>query len=174
MNKTQKQEIVETLAVKLGGSPNLYLADFTGISVQSMTDLRRKFRAQGAEFLVVKNTLLTRAFESVSVTGLNDHLKGPTGLIFAGEDPAATAKVIHDFQKEQDAKPAVKGGLVDGQTVGPGEVKRLAELPSRPELLSQLAGALQAPLSGFVGALDALVYEFAGVMEALREKQSEA
>jgi len=174
MNKTQKRDIVATLTTRLDASPNLYLADFTGISVKSMTVLRRKFRDQGAEFMVVKNTLLARAFEDVSVAGLTDFLSGPTGLIFAGEDPVGAAKVIRDFQKDEADRPAVKGGLVDGQTVGPEEVLKLAALPSKPELLSQMAGALQAPLSGFVGALDALLYQFVGVVEALREKQSEA
>ncbi len=174
MNKTQKQEVVDVLTRRLSDSKNLYLADFTGISVKAMTVLRRKFRAEGAEFMVVKNTLLARALEKGSVSGLSDQLNGPTGLIFAGEDPVGAAKVIHDFQKEQENRPTVKCGLVDGQTVGPEEVRKLAALPSRPELLSQFAGALQAPLSGFVGALDGLLYQFVGVMEALREKQSEA
>lgn len=174
MNKTQKREVVDALATRLNESTNVYLADFTGISVKSMTELRRKFRAEGAEFLVVKNSLLQRAFQEVSITGLDDRLAGPTGLVFAGADPVAAAKVIADFQKAEENRPTVKAGLVDGQTVGPEEVKRLADLPNKAELMSLMAGALQAPLSGFVGALDALLYQFVGVLESLREKQAEA
>jgi large subunit ribosomal protein L10 len=171
MNKIQKQEVVEAITNRLNASANFYLADFTGISVKGMTDLRRKFRAQGAEFVVAKNTLFARAFEQVSITGLDEQLSGPTGLVFVGPDPVGAAKVIADFQKAEENKPTVKAGLVDGQTVGPEAVKRLADLPTKPELLSMLAGVLQAPMSGFVGALDGLLYQFVGSLEALREKQ---
>ena len=174
MNRTEKQDAVATLVQKLEKSPNLYLADFTGISVKDMTDLRRRFRAQGVEFMVVKNTLATRAFEKASVDGLNDLLVGPTGVVFAGADPVAAAKVIADFQKEQENRPEVKAGLVDGKTVGVDEVKKLASLPSREELLSQLGAAMQSLMAGFVSALDSLLYQFVGSLEALRAEREEA
>ena len=174
MNKNEKADLVQTLTAQLNESPNVYLTDFTGISVNRFNELRRRFRAQGARFVVAKNTLVRRAFQELSVEGLDDALAGPTGLVFAGADPVAAAKVLAEFQKEDEDRPAVKAGLVDGRTVGPDQVKRLAALPTRDELMGQLAGAFQAPMAAFAGALDSMLYQFVGVLEALRAQREDA
>ena len=106
--------------------------------------------------------------------GLDDALAGPTGLVFTGADPVAAAKVLATFQKEEANRPAVKAGLLDGRMVGPDEIKRLASLPSRDELMSQIAGAFQAPMAAFAGALDSMLYQVVGVLEALRAQREEA
>ncbi len=169
--KAQKQESVASLAAKLRRSPALYVTDFSGLNVARLTDLRRRLRAAGVEYVVVKNTLAQRAFSAAQVTGLDDHLAGPTGLVFAGTDPVAAAKVLADFAKEFE-KPSVRAGLVDGKAVSPAQVKRLAALPSKTELLAQLGGAFQAPLAGFVGALNGLLMNMVGALEALKAKRS--
>ncbi len=169
--KAQKQESVTSLAAKLRRSPALYVTDFSGLNVARLTDLRRRLRAAGVEYVVVKNTLALRAFNEAKVTGLDDHLAGPTGLVFAGTDPVAAAKVLADFVKEFE-KPSVRVGLVDGKAVSPEQVKRLAALPSKTELLAQLGGAFQAPLAGFVGALNGLLMNMVGALEALKAKRS--
>ena len=169
--KAQKQESVTALATKLKRSPTVYVTDFTGLNVARITDLRRKLRAAGVEYVVVKNTLALRAFGEAQLTGLDAHLAGPTALVLAGADPVAAAKVLADFAKEH-AKPAIKIGLVDGKAVTPEQVKRLATLPSRVELLAQLGGALQAPLANFVGALNGLLLLMVGALEALKTKRA--
>jgi len=169
--KTEKQESVTTLTAKLKRSPSLYVTDFTGLNVARITDLRRRLRKAGGEYVVVKNTLARRAFGDASVPGLDEHLSGPTALVLAGADPVASAKVLTDFAKEFE-KPSVKIGLVDGKAVSPEQVKRLAALPSKVELLSQLGGALQAPMAGFVGALNGLLMNMVGALEALKTKRS--
>jgi len=169
--KTEKQESVTTLTAKLKQSPSLYLTDFTGLNVARITDLRRRLRKAGGEYVVVKNTLARRALGDAKVSGLDEHLAGPTALVLAGTDPAASAKVLTDFAKEFE-KPSVKIGLVDGKAVSPEQVKRLAALPSKVELLSQLGGALQAPMAGFVGALNGLLMNMVGALEALKTKRS--
>ncbi|HZH41695.1 MAG TPA: 50S ribosomal protein L10 [Gemmatimonadales bacterium] len=169
--KTQKQESVTTLTAKLKQSPSLYVTDFTGLNVARITDLRRRLRKAGGEYVVVKNTLARRALGDAKVTGLDEHLAGPTALVLAGADPVASAKVLTDFAKEFE-KPSVKIGLVDGKSVSPEQVKRLAALPSKVELLSQLGGALQAPMAGFVGALNGLLMNMVGALEALKAKRS--
>lgn len=174
MKKSEKVQTVATLAEKLSASPNLYLTDFTGITVKNMTDLRRRFRAEGAEFVVVKNTLALRALEAASVSGLNELLAGPTGIVFAGDDPVSAARVLADFQKEQEDRPTIKAGMVDGKQVGVAEIKKLASLPTRDVLLAQLGAALQSPMAGFVGALDGLLYQFVGSLEALRAQRDNA
>jgi len=168
--KAQKQEMVTALATKLERSPTIYLTDFTGLSVARITDLRRKLRAAGVEYVVVKNTLVRRALTDAQRAGLEAHLAGPTALVLGGADPVAPAKVLADFAKEHE-KPAIKIGLVEGKTVTAAEVKQLAALPSKPELLARLGGALQSPLAGFVGAMNGLLYMMVGALEALKNNR---
>jgi len=173
MNRENKSKVVEELAARLERSPNLYLTDFTGLSVKPMTELRRKLREAGVEYTVVKNTLAVRAFESASVSGFDEMLNGPTAVVFAGEEPFSVAKVLAQFQKEHEAL-TFKAGLVEGKVVDSAEIKRLASLPSRDELMGQVAGAMQAPLQGFVGALSGLLNQFVGAVEALRAQRAGA
>ena len=171
--KAQKQELVTTLAAKLKRSPTLYVTDFTGLDVARITDLRRRLRAAGVEYVVVKNTLARRAFSEAQVTGVESHLDGPTALVLAGADAVAPAKILHDFAKEFE-KPRIKIGLVEGKPIEPKQVARLAALPSREALLAQLGGALQAPLAGFAGALNGLLMMMAGALEALKNQKAGA
>lgn len=173
MNKTEKGAVVSGLKERLARASTIYVTDFTGLKVKNVTELRRRFRGLGVEYVVVKNTLAQRALKDVSVSGLDGVLDGPTGLVLAGADPIAAAKVLADFQKEFE-RPAVKAGLVDGRVVTAADVKRLATLPSREQLLSQIAGAFQAPLAGFVGVMSSLLYQMVGALEALRAQRSSA
>jgi large subunit ribosomal protein L10 len=173
MNRTQKGEIVAQLTERLRRSENMYLTDFTGIGVKPMTELRRKLRDAGVEYVVVKNTLALRALETVDVSDLSDDLKGPTAFVFAGPDPVSAAKVLTEFQKEYEVL-TVKSGRLEGRMVTAEEVARLATLPSREQLLAQLGGAFQAPMQNFVGALSGLLYQFVGAVEALRAERAGA
>ena len=116
--KAQKQESVSALVSQLKRSPTIYVTDFTGLNVARMTELRRRLRAAGVEYVVVKNTLALRAFGEAAVAGLESHLAGPTALVLGGADPVAPAKVLTDFAREHE-KPAIKIGLVEGKTVTP-------------------------------------------------------
>jgi len=169
--KAEKQAVVTALADRLRRSTTVYVTDFTGLDVARLTQLRRRLRAAGVDYVVVKNTLALRALNDARVPGLEPHLAGPTGLVLGGADPVAAAKVLGDFAREFE-KPAIKVGLVDGKAVTPDQVKRLATLPSRTELLAQLGGALQAPMAGFVGALNGLLMNLVGALEALRTKRA--
>jgi large subunit ribosomal protein L10 len=171
MSKTERQETVETLAEQFKASPNIYVTDFTGLNVLRMTEFRRRLRAAGVTYVVVKNTLAQRALAANAVTALDDHLAGPTGLVLAGKDPIAAAKVLTDFAREFE-KPAIKIGLVDGRPVTAAQVTRLASLPSREVLLSELGGAMQAPVAQFGGLLNGILYQVVGALEALRAQRS--
>jgi large subunit ribosomal protein L10 len=154
MNRTERQESVESLAARLKDAPNVYVTDFSGLNVLRMTEFRRRLRAAGVSYVVVKNTLAQRALAANGITTLDDHLAGPTGLVLT-TDPLAAAKVLGDFAREFE-KPTIKVGLVDGKTVTPEHVRRLGEIPSREVLLAQFAGSLNGLLYSFVGALEAL------------------
>jgi len=155
MSKTERQATVESLAAQIKGSPNVFVTDFQGLNVAKMTDLRRRLRAAGSKYVVVKNTLAQRALEANGLPTLDESFKGQVGLVLAGNDPLPAAKVVGEFAKEFE-KPSVKVGLVDGKTVQPAYVKRLGEIPSREVLLGMFAGALNSVLYQVVGALEAL------------------
>jgi len=161
MTKTERQETVESLSARLKDAPHVYVTDFTGMSVLRMTEFRRRLRAAGVSYVVVKNTLAQRALAANGITGLDDHLAGPTGLVLT-RDPLTAAKVLGDFAREFE-RPTVKAGLVDGKAVAPAHVKRLGEIPSREVLLAQ-----------FAGSLNGLMYSFVGALEALREQRGTA
>jgi large subunit ribosomal protein L10 len=173
MSKTERQATVEALIQQLKGSPNVFVTDFTGLNVLRMTELRRRLRTAGVEYIVVKNTLAQRAFAANGVSALDEHLAGPTGLVLSGNDALVGAKVLADFAREFE-KPAIKVGLVDGKPVTAEQVKRLASLPPREVLLSQLAGYIQAPMAQFAGAMNGLLYQMVGALEALRSQRSAA
>lgn len=155
MSKAERQATVEALTEQIKGFPNLYVTDFAGLDVAKITDLRRRLRQAGARYVVVKNTLARRALAANAISGLDQHLAGPTGLVLVGADPLPAAKVLGDFAKEFQL-PAVRVGRIDGQTVDPTYVKRLGALPSRDVLLGQVLGCLNGVLYQVVGALEAL------------------
>jgi len=170
--KEQKQETVTTLVGRLQRAPTVYVTDFTGLNVAKVTELRRRLRAAGVEYVVVKNTLARRALDAAAVPALTEHLAGPTALVLAGRDPVGAAKVLADFAREHE-KPAIKVGLVEGKAVSPEQVKRLATLPPKTELLAQLGGAFQAPMAGWVGAMQGLLQMMVGALEALKTTRAD-
>jgi len=171
MNRTEKEQLVSELKEKLEGATALYYTDFTGLNVKRMTDLRRRLRKANVEYVVIKNTLALRAVNESGLVG--ERLKGPTGLVVA-KDAVAAAKVITDFAKENDKKPAVKGGLFEGKQIGVAQVTKLASMPSREQMLAELGAGLQSPMAAFVGALNGLLYMFAGALDALRSQKEGA
>jgi len=173
MSKTERQATVESLTQLLKGSPNIYVTDFTGLNVLRMTELRRRLRVAGVEYVVVKNTLAQRAFAANGVHALDQHLAGPTGLVLAGNDALVGAKVLTEFAREFE-RPAIRIGLVDGKAITPEQVKRLADLPPREVLLGQLAGVIQAPLAQLAGVMNGMLYQMVGALEALRAQRSAA
>ncbi len=171
MKRPEKEKLVAELKAKLNGANALYYTDFTGLNVKRMTELRRRLRKANVEYVVIKNTLALRA---VNESGLvATRLKGQTGLVIA-KDAVAAAKVLADFAKENDQRPAVKGGLLEGKSLDVAQVKKLATMPSREQMLAELGAGLQAPMAAFVGALSGLFYMFAGALEGLKQKRENA
>jgi large subunit ribosomal protein L10 len=173
MNRAEKGGVIEGLTGRLAKASTIYVTDFTGLKVKNMTELRRRFRGAGVDYVVVKNTLAARALKQAAVPGFEGVLSGPTAFVFAERDPVGAAKILSEFEKEFQ-RPKVKAGRVDGRPVTPAEVARLATLPSRDQLLAHLGGAMQAPLAAFVGSLNALLYQLVGALEALREQRAGA
>lgn len=152
MKRSDKEQLVAELRSKLDGAEGVFYTDFTGLNVKRMTELRRRFRKAGVEYVVIKNTLALRAVNEAGLTG--QKLKGPTGVVVA-KDPITAAKLLTDFAKENDAKPSVKGGLYEGNVIDEATVKKLASLPTRDEALSILVGTFNSVLMMFALALEA-------------------
>jgi large subunit ribosomal protein L10 len=152
MKRSDKEQLVAELKDKLSGAEAVYYTDFTGLNVKRMTELRRRFRKAGVEYVVIKNTLALRAVNEAGLTGTR--LRGPTGVVVA-KDPVSAAKLLTDFAKENDQKPSVKGGLFEGAEIDGAMVKKLASLPTRDEALSILVGTFNSVLMMFALALDA-------------------
>jgi large subunit ribosomal protein L10 len=171
MKRTEKQELVSELSQKIKGAKALYYTDFTGLNVKRMTDLRRRLRKAGVEYVVIKNTLALRAVNESGLVG--ERLRGPTGVVI-GTDPVAAAKVLTDFARENDQKPGIKGGMFDGRSIDTDQVKRLATMPSREQMLAELGAGLMSPLAAFAGAMNGMMYQMVGALEALRQQREGA
>lgn len=163
--KKEKLEVTSELAGRLSEAKVLYLADFTGLDVKSMTELRRRFRETGSQFVVVKNRLALRALEQLDLPDIREYLRGPTGFVLAGSDPLAPAKALREFAKENDDRPALKIGVVENRIVSADEITQLADLPPQEQLLAGIAGSLTAPVAGAVGVLEGLLRDLAFLIE---------
>jgi len=149
-----KQQEVDAIAAKLRESGSTVVADYRGLNVAQVTQLRKSLREAGVEFQVLKNSLVSRAAASADLSDLEAVLTGPTAVAF-GADAVAPAKILSDFAKKNDALK-IKGGIVDGVFYDAAQVKALADLPSREGLLSMLLSVLQAPVRNFALAVKAV------------------
>ena len=173
MLRQDKERIVGELAERLKSSPNLLVADYRGLSMPEIDELRTKLLETGARFSVVKNTLTRLAAEQAGIQELLDLIDGPTAIAFidADGDPAAAAKILNDTARTHDVL-VIRGGLIEGDTVGDAEIKQLATLPPTEVLRAQLAGAVAAPLTTIVGLFTAPLRDIVNVLDA-RIKQLE-
>ena len=160
LNIETKKAAVEEIVGAIANAQTMVIAEYRGISVANMTELRANARKEGVYLRVLKNTLARRAVEGTSFAALADQMTGP--LVYAvSEDPVAAAKVLHQYAKKDD-KIVVKAGVYNGDVLNAAQVGELASIPSREELLSKLLFVMQAPVSGFARALAALAEKKAG------------
>ena len=171
MKRTEKEALVTELSEKLKNASSLYYTDFTGLNVKRMTELRRRLKKAGIEYVVIKNTLALRAVNDSGLVG--EKLKGPSGLV-VGSDPVAAARILTDFAKEFEQKPGFKGGMLDGKTIDAKQLKRLATLPSREQMLAELGAGMQSPMAAFAGALNGFLSMFVGALDALKSQREGA
>ena len=164
-NKNFKE--VKSLTEKLDKANAIYFTDYLGLDVVSITKLRKEFVSNDVEFTIAKNTLIKLAAEDVGIDGLDEFLNGPTAIALSYNDPTSPAKVIKSFLKDFD-KPSVKGMILDGQIFQAEEIKKIANLPTREQLLSQLVGMLNSPMS----KLSALVSPLSGLLGTLKQLNS--
>lgn len=163
MPTQEKVTAVEDLKGRLDGAKTVVLAEYRGLTVRQLSELRKQLRAVSAQYKVVKNRLARIAIAATELEALASHLTGPTGMIVSREDPVAVAKALQTFVRTNQAL-AIKVGVVDGQVLEPAGLKALADLPSREALRAQVVGAIQGPLAQLVGLLSAPQRELAYVL----------
>ena len=167
LNLDEKKAVVAEVSAEIAKAQAIVVAEYRGLEVGNMTDLRRKARASGVYLRVLKNSLARRAVQGTPFEKLTDQLVGP--LIYGiSDDPVATAKVLSEFAKAND-KLVIKGGAMPNAVISTAEVKALAALPSREELLSKLLGTMQAPVAQFVRTLNEVPTRFVRTLAAVRD-----
>jgi large subunit ribosomal protein L10 len=171
LNKSNKAQVVAELAEKLATAKATFLADYRGMTVDQVNDLRGKLRASGVEYRVVKNTLLKLAIKETGTACIEPMLSGPTAIAIADADPVAPAKVLSEYAKS-NAKFELKGGSLEGTVLTIADIKALAELPSREVLLAKMLGSLNAPVTNFVGVLAAVPRSLVQVLAAIQDKKA--
>lgn len=158
----------------LEGTKTFFLIDYQGLSAGDLGRLRAQVRAAGGRILVAKNTLINVVLKEQGVEGFGDTLKGPTALVLIGEDPVSPLKALTDFAKDHPKElPVPKGGLLQGGMVDAAALKRIADLPSRQQLQSELLGIMLSPLQELVGVLEAPQRNLASVLKNYSEKLKE-
>ena len=173
--RADKVAVVAEVKAKMEAADGVLLTEYRGLNVPALAELRQNLTPAGGEYKIYKNTLVKLAANELGID-LDELLVGPTALAFVGEtadgskgDPAAVAKALKEYGKS-NKDLVIKGGVLDGKAISADEIKALADLPSRDQMLSEFAGAMESILGDFAGVLDAKLQEFVGCMDALIEK----
>jgi large subunit ribosomal protein L10 len=170
MQKNRKKAIVEELTGELGKHNIILLSDFTGMDVETATEIRKRFREASVEYRVVKNTLARRALVDAGFEILAERLGGPNSMVMADDDPSEAAKILVEFEKKKST-PKITTGWVDDSIVTAAEIRRIAALPSRDQLLAQIAAGFQAPVSGLARLLHELTRKMVATLDAVAKQK---
>jgi large subunit ribosomal protein L10 len=173
---TQKKiDVVEEYAKRFQDAKSIFIADFKGINVAQVTELRRQFRDANVEYRIIKNTLAKRSLANAGIEGLDEHLVGPSAFAYSDTDATAPIKVIQKFNRQNVKSKislTVKGCLFEGRIFSPEQAEALAMLPSRDELLANLLSTLKAPMSQMVNVLQAGGQKLVGILESIKNQKS--
>jgi large subunit ribosomal protein L10 len=170
--KPEKVGSVAQLHDKFARAVSAVLADFRGLTVQELTDLRQQLRDASLELAVVKNTLARLAVRETDFEKLSPYLKGPTSITFSYRDTVAPAKVLSTYVRKQP-KLAVRAGLFEGEIVPAERIAEIADLPPRDVLLALTLAAMQGPMVGLVGVLQGVLSTFIGTLQAIHDKKAQ-
>ena len=168
--KVQKVELIKGMFDK---SKIVVLTESAGLTVEQVTNLRKKLRKANAEFRIYKNTLTNIALQGGELKDLGPMLIGPNAFLFGFDDPVAPVKILADFIKENE-KPSIKAGLLGKQLLDTASVNALAKLPSREILLAKVFGGMKSPISGLVNVLQGTIRKFVYTLVAIKEKKPQA
>ncbi|HEY3376272.1 MAG TPA: 50S ribosomal protein L10 [Armatimonadota bacterium] len=173
MPTAAKQTTINEINEELGKIQGAIITDYRGLTVEQITNLRKRLRPVGGRYQVVKNTLLKIAMDQRELPDLGDMLEGPSAVLFAEGDPVEATKILTAFVKElRKDIPVIKGGFLGNRMMNAADVANLATLPSRNQILGNLVGTVQSPIANMVGLLGAVLQNLVGTVEAYHEKAS--
>jgi large subunit ribosomal protein L10 len=172
MPQPQKIKRVEEISEILSQAKSIFMTDFTGLSVEQISKLRRQFKEQDVTYLVVKNTLARISAKQSGFENMIPYLSGPTGLALSFKDPVSPVRIISDFQKETE-KPTIKAAILEGELLDQQAAEQLRDIPSREVLLGQVLAGINSPLAGFAGTLHTLLSKLVRTVDALCQKKEE-
>jgi large subunit ribosomal protein L10 len=173
LTKAAKNEVVEHYSGVFKANPSVVLVEYKGLTVKELEGLRSNLRDADTELKIVKNTLLRIAAKDTEIEQITDLLSGPTAIAVCEKDPTAAAKVFVKSVKDHPLLK-IKGGIVEGNVVGVDEITALSKLPSRPEMMAQLLGALSSPMSNLLGSLIQMQTKLLYALEALKDTKEES
>lgn len=171
MPNKEKIDQVAILTETFRNAPSVAVTDYSGLTVEKATILRKELRQKHIKYLVAKNTLLRIAAKEAGINGLDDFLTGPSAVAFGTEEAGVMTKILYDFGK-QHQKPTIKAIYLDGKLYSGAEADRIAKLPGKEILMSMLVGSITAPIQSFIGTLDAVIRDLVGTIDAVKEKMS--
>jgi len=173
MKKEEKATAVAELHEKFARAKLAVMTECSGVEVNQVTELRKQLRGAKAEFKVIKNTLAARAVDGTSLAPAKPHLKGPMALLIGYDDAVVPTKILRDFIKadKRDEKMRITAAVLEGKLLRTAELMAVANLPSRPVLLSMLLSAMNGPAQGLVFVLNGIVRELVGVIAAIQDKR---
>lgn len=175
VTQAQKQERLVELKDQLSRAQLAVVSDYRGLTVKEMTNLRRKIQESGGEYTVAKNTLLRRALsETEGMPQIDGVLAGPTALVLGYDDPVGPVKALMDYLKDNKKELDVRGGILEGRQVSAEDLKQIATLPSREELVAKLMGSMQSPAQGVAITLSGVARNLVYVLEAVRQQKENA
>jgi len=166
--KDEKEQIVQELHKKFAKAKFAVLAEYAGLQVEALREIRNKLRGAGAEFKVVKNTLAKLAVSETSLKGIHDHFQGPIAVIIGYDDSVVAAKVLKEFA-DREEKLKIKIGVLEGQLLDQKGIRSVAGLPSRERLRASLVRQLYSPMANLVGGLKGVIQKFVFVLDGVRE-----
>ena len=174
MPTPRKEAQVEEIKEKLGRSTIAISTGYQGLSASDMTELRKRLREQGIEYQVVKNTLTLRAAQELGKEGIGEVMQGPTGLVFGYGDEVSVARGLNTYITSTRSPLVIHGAIMDSRVLSGDQVRSLATLPPREELLSRLLGQMQAPITGLVNVLSGPMRGLVTVLQRAAESGSGA
>ncbi|WP_420610983.1 50S ribosomal protein L10 [Candidatus Poriferisodalis sp.] len=167
--RADKVAVVDEVRQRFAEADAVLFTEYRGLDVAEMADLRGRLIDADCRYKIYKNTLVRRALSADAPAGTLDLLLGPTALAFCGKDPSAAAQALRTFAAEHDAL-VIKGGVLAGTLLSDAQVRELADLPSRDELMAQMLGAFAAPLTALASMMNNLIGEVSGLLQALADK----
>lgn len=170
LKRSEKEVMVKDIALRFKKAQGIIVAEYSGLKVPQVTELRREVRKADGEFSVLKNRLVKRVLDELEIKGLSEYFKGPVAVAFSHSDPVLLAKVVAKYVEGFEALK-LKGGYIGGKVLSPKEIQQLSKLPSKEELYVKLMRTMQAPIQGLLRVLQAVPQKVVVALNGIKDQK---